>query len=63
MPFFAQLSAPQTWYHGVPMYHVIQPSGSRVEVPPLIEEDARELADWLNITADCAAEEDVESAM
>jgi hypothetical protein len=58
VPFITQLAAGSTRERDVPLYHVIQPSGSRVEVPPLIEQDARELASLLNVTAECAEEDD-----
>ena len=62
MPFIVQLVSGEASPSMVTMYHIIQPSGSRVEVPPLTEQDAQELAVWLNVTAECAQQDDVEPA-
>ena len=33
------------------LYAVIQPSGSRVELPPLVLGEAQQIADWLSVIA------------
>jgi hypothetical protein len=39
---------------------VVEPSGTRLEIPPLSQEDATQVAEWLNVTCEVNAEnEDV----
>ncbi len=49
MPFTTQ---PLFRHNDTQFFSVIQPSGSRVELPPLTELDAIEVCEWLNVTAE-----------
>ena len=49
MPFTTQ---PLFGHPRTPFCAIIQPNGSRIELPPLSDLDAIEVAEWLNVIAE-----------
>lgn len=59
MPFTIQSLAPHP-PRAAELWIVVEPSGTRLEIPPLSQEDATQVAEWLNVTCEVNAEnEDV----